>query len=92
LTDEDALTVDGAEVQFQKLADGSYSVHLAVSGEELGTLERSRLTNHFEAHTPDGRPLQMPSRWSGTINAVFGTRELAVRALLEDREEAAKGT
>jgi hypothetical protein len=87
MTDEDALTVDGVEVLFRKLADGSYSVQLAAIGEDLGNLQRSKQAGHFEAHTPDGRTIQMPSRWSGTINAVFGTRELAVRALLNARKE-----
>lgn len=87
MTDDDALTVDGVEVRFQKLNDGTYIVHLTASSEDLGRLQRSKQTGHFEAHTPDGRVIQMPSRWSGTINAVFGTRELAVRALLKDRED-----
>ena len=90
MAEDDVLTIDGVEVRFQKISDGALCVRLAASGEELGRLKKSQSMGHFEACTPDGRVLQMPSRWSGTINAVFGSRELAVRALLEAREEAAK--
>ena len=86
MTLEDILTIDGVEIGFQKLAKRHFSVRLVSNGEELGQLRRSAtMTGHFEAITPDGRTLQTPSRWSGTVNAVFGTRELAVRALLRER-------
>ena len=88
LTLENILTIDGVEIGFQKLAKRHFSVQLVSNGKELGQLRRSAtMTGHFEAITPDGSTIQTPSRWSGTVNAVFGTRELAVRALLNAREE-----
>ena len=91
LTQEDILTIDGVEIGFHGRSEHDFSVHLVSSGEELGQLHRSATrTCHFEAMTPDGRILQTPSRWMGTINAVFGTRELAVRALLHARISSQK--
>lgn len=91
LTQEDILTIDGVEIGFRRLSGGDFGVRLVSSGKELGTLHRrATTTGQFEAITPDGRMLQTPSRWMGSINAVFGTRELAVRALLHARISSQK--
>ena len=86
MTQKDILTIDGVEIAFQRISRRDFSVRLVSNGEALGQLHRSATTaGRFEAITPDGRTLQTPSRWTGTINAVFGTRELAARALLRER-------
>ena len=88
LTQEDILTINGVEIAFQRISRRDFSVRLVSNGEALGQLHRSATTaGRFEAITPYGRILQTPSRWSGTVNAVFGTRELAVRALLNERHK-----
>ncbi len=56
---------------------------------EAGLLGRVTADGGREAYTaagPDGELLMRPSQWLGKVTAKFGSRELAVRALLEASE------
>ena len=75
------LVVDGTPVRFVRVDKDGLRV---LAGEvELGSLEAARGRPGYFARRSSGELLTRPSPWGGEVSARFGTKELAVRALLE---------
>lgn len=83
---EERLSIDGTEVRFMNAREDALEL-VTGDGKALGRLLFMREANAFRAETPDGRLLQQPSRWGGTVTARFGSRELGARALLDEEEK-----
>lgn len=92
---DDDLVVDGARVRFDRSSDTSWRVVVALVTDEpvtdkpvepvaLGSLELVRNGSGFTAQSSNGDVLTKPSQWGGRVTAHFGSRELAVRALLRN--------
>jgi hypothetical protein len=86
--DDEDLVVDGARVRFDRSSDASWRVVLAGPGGDdpvaLGSLGLAGNGSDFTAQNADGDVLTKPSPWGGHVSAHFGSRELAVRALLRN--------
>lgn len=80
MSDDDVLTIDGASVRFVPREDGRLQV--TVDDRDIGSIEPN--PSGFAAFSASGDALTRPSRWGGRVTARFGSKELAVRALLGD--------
>lgn len=76
------MLIDGVEVSFRSLEDGTVEVSVLPEGRLIGRLRLTDDATSFRAETADGRVLEQPSAWGGTVSARFRTRHLAARALL----------
>lgn len=79
---EESIVVDGVEVTFD--ASSGDGLTVVADGRVLGRLELVRDSTEIVAFRTSGAPLRRRSRWGGEMTARFGSRELAVRALLAD--------
>ncbi len=77
------MLIDGVEVSFRPREDRTVEVSVVPEGRLIGRLLLTDDSTSFRAETADGRVLQQPSPWGGTVSAKFRSRELAARALLE---------
>ena len=99
---EPDLTIDGVPIFFEPMDGDAHRVsrgnergesHERHELHELGVLFASESGTGFTALRADGTPIQRVSRWSaipnqaGAVSARFGTRELAVRALMNEAKD-----
>jgi hypothetical protein len=82
------VNVDGTELEFVALEDGTLQVLAGPGRVEVGRLHPTEGATSFRAATPEGRFLQQPSPWGGPVTARFLTREIAARALLKELKDA----
>jgi hypothetical protein len=75
------MVIDGMEVTFEPSKEGGWTA--LTGGRLIGRLLLVRGSTELVAFRPSGEPLRARSRWGGEITARFGSRELAVRALLK---------
>lgn len=83
---DDEIVVDGVRVRFVRSGDEPWRVY-TLDGDDsdpvlIGTLELISSASGLAASRADGVALTRPSPWGGEVTAHFGSRELAVRALL----------
>ena len=83
MNDDAAIVVDGTSVRFVSSAGGALRV--LADERDVGSLDPVADGDGYTAQGADGEPLTRPSQWGGRVTARFGSKELAVRALLSIR-------
>ena len=79
MSDGEHLVVEGTEVLVVRTGN---SLRVVCGDEPIGSLELAGDGTSFVARRPSGNAVTRPSAWGGAVTAQFGSRELAVRALL----------
>jgi hypothetical protein len=80
MSELDALVIDGTTVRFVPAAGGRLRVVAGDAG--IGSIEPVADDSGYVARGRDDEPVTRASQWGGRVTARFGSKELAVRALL----------
>lgn len=77
---DDELVIGDTSVRF--VAGENDAWRVIVGGSDVGSLDPDPDGGGYTARGADGAPLTRASQWGGRVTARFGSKELAVRALL----------